>query len=50
MVSVFQKQLVSVQVCIYVARVLDKVQVCHVLWFTMRFKIAGEIFPFNSFR
>ena len=48
MVSLFQKQLVSVQVCIYVAKVLYKV--CHVIWFTMHFKIAGEIFPLNSFR
>jgi hypothetical protein len=47
-VSVLQKQLVSVQVCIYVAKVLDKV--CHVLWFTMHFKIDGEIFLFNLFR
>jgi len=47
-VSVLQKQLVSMQVCIYVAKVLDKV--CHVLWFTMHFKIAGEIFLFNLFR
>jgi hypothetical protein len=25
-------------------------EVCHVLWFSMHFKIAGGIFPFNSFR
>lgn len=48
MVSVLQKQLVSVQVCIYVAKVLGKV--CHVLWFTVHFKIAGEILPLNLIR
>ena len=47
MVSAFQKQLIRLHVCIYVAKVLDKVR--HVLLITMHCQVAGEIFPFGSF-